>query len=82
MNGQAVLGRPALRILRPTIFVAPVPDCAMIAAVNSNKFGFCLGTLLSRQRRYIGSKQKLQDAVNDRFAISVASETAEDHNHT
>jgi integrase len=26
--------------------------------------------------RYIGSKQKLQDAVNDRFGISVASETA------
>ena len=26
--------------------------------------------------RYIGSKQKLHDAVNDRFGISVASETA------
>jgi integrase len=26
--------------------------------------------------RYIGSKQKLQDAVNDRFGISVASESA------
>src|ERR1700756_4910001 len=26
--------------------------------------------------RYIGSKQKLQDAVNDRFEISVASDTA------
>ena len=26
--------------------------------------------------RYVGSKQKLQDAVNDRFGISVASETA------
>ena len=26
--------------------------------------------------RYIGSKQKLQDAVNDRFEISVASSTA------
>jgi integrase len=26
--------------------------------------------------RYIGSKQKLQDAVNDRFGISVANETA------
>jgi integrase len=26
--------------------------------------------------RYIGSKQKLHDAVNDRFEISVASETA------
>jgi integrase len=25
---------------------------------------------------YIGSKQKLQDAVNDRFGISVANETA------
>ena len=26
--------------------------------------------------RYIGSKQKLHDAVNDRFEISVASDTA------
>jgi len=26
--------------------------------------------------RYIGGKQKLQDAVNDRFEIAVASDTA------
>jgi hypothetical protein len=26
--------------------------------------------------RYIGSKQKFQDAVNDRLGISVASDTA------
>ena len=26
--------------------------------------------------RYIGSKQKLQDAVNDRLGISIAGETA------
>jgi hypothetical protein len=26
--------------------------------------------------RYIGCKQKFQDAVNDRFEISVAKETA------
>jgi integrase len=30
--------------------------------------------------RYIGSKQKLQDAVNDRFGISVATETAQNRN--
>jgi hypothetical protein len=27
-------------------------------------------------KRYIGSKQKLQDAVNDRLGISVACDTA------
>jgi hypothetical protein len=45
---------------------------------------FLLGhASIQTTERYIGSKQKLQDAVNDRFAISVASETAEDHNlHT
>jgi hypothetical protein len=63
--------------LTPTIFVARVPDSATIAPANSNRFGFCLGTPLSRQRSDTsGAKQKLQDAVNDRFGILVASETA------
>src|SRR5271166_514123 len=45
-----VPGRPAYSIWRPTTFVAPVPDSAMIAAANSNRFDFCLATLPFRQR--------------------------------
>jgi integrase len=38
---------------------------------------FLLGhASIQTTERYIGSKQKLQDAVNDRFEISVASDTA------
>ena len=55
-------------IWRRTTFVALAPDSAMIAAANSNRFGFCLGhASVQTTERYIGSKQKLQDAVNDRF---------------
>ena len=35
-----------------------------------------LGHSVQTTERYIGSKQKLQDAVNDRLGISVAGETA------
>jgi integrase len=38
---------------------------------------FLLGhASIQTTERYIGSTQKLQDAVNDRFEISVASDTA------
>ena len=45
---------------------------AMVVEANWNRFSFSLATLLCRPR----SKQKLQDAVNDRLGISVASDTA------
>jgi hypothetical protein len=44
---------------------------------NLEQIRFLLGhASVQTTERYIGSKQKLQDAVNDRFEISVASDTA------
>jgi integrase len=54
--------------------------CARLCHDYSGELGqirFLLGHASVRTtERYIGSKQQLQDAVNDRFGISVASQTA------
>ena len=58
-------------------FVALAPACAMVVEENWNKIQFLLGhASVQTTERYIGSKQKLQDAVNDRLGISVASDSA------
>jgi hypothetical protein len=55
-------------------FVAPVLGCATLAA--GEQIRFLLGhASVQTTERYIGSKQKLHNAVNDRFEISIASET-------
>ena len=44
---------------------------------NWDRFSFCVGHASEQTtERYIGSKQKLQDAVDDRLGISAASGTA------
>jgi hypothetical protein len=55
-------------------FAAPAHACATALEVNWNKSQFLLGhASVQIKERYTGSKQKLQDAVNDRLGISVVS---------
>ena len=49
----------------------------MTAAGELEQIRFLLGhASVQTTERYIGSKQKLQDAVNDQFEISVAPDAA------
>jgi integrase len=51
--------------------------CATVQEANLEQIQFLLGHVsVQTPERYVGSKQKLQDAVNDRLGISVAGETA------
>jgi site-specific recombinase XerD len=48
-----------------------------LAGGELEQIRFLLGhASVQTTERYIGSKQKLQNAVNDRFEISVESDTA------
>ena len=70
MRSSDVPGRPAYPIWHPTTFVAPVPDFAMIAAANSNRFDFCLDTLPSRQRSDTSAANK-----NCRMRLMIGSKS-------
>jgi site-specific recombinase XerD len=65
--GIAILARHDLRRTRARL----CHDCS----AELEQIRFLLGhASVQTTERYIGSKQKLRDAVNDRFGISVASE--------
>ena len=60
-----------------TIFVAAAHASAMDVEANSNRFSFCSAMLrCKRLSGTIGCKQKLKEAVNDRFVVSVADDAA------
>jgi len=48
----------------------------MVVEANWTQIQFLLCADYETTERYIGSKQKLQDAVNDRLGISVVCDTA------
>jgi hypothetical protein len=53
-----------------TIFGASVPVCANLAGGELDQIQFLLGHVsIQRTERYLGCKQKLRVAVNDRFGI-------------
>jgi integrase len=55
-----------------TTFVAVAHVSAMAREVNSKQIQFLLGhASVQTTERYIGCKQKLREAVNDRFRISL-----------
>ena len=67
--GQAGINNLAPHDLRRT--------CARLCHGSGVELECLLGhASVQTTERYIGSKQKLQDAVNDRLGISVAGETA------
>jgi integrase len=54
-----------------------IPELCHGSGGELEQIQFLLGhASVQTTERYIGSKQKLQDAVNDRLGISVAGETA------
>lgn len=62
----------ALTILLPTIFVAHAPASAMRQEGELEQIQFLLGhASVQTTERYIGCKQNLKEAVNDRFQISL-----------
>jgi integrase len=67
----------ASTIWHRTIFVAVAPASAMAGGGELEQIQFLLGhASVQTTERYIGCKQNLKEAVNDRFGISVESDAA------
>jgi integrase len=59
---------------RRMISVVPVPGCAIPLEANWNKIQFLLGhRSVETTERYLGSRQRLVHAVNDRLGIEPES---------
>ena len=55
-------------------YVGPVLAFVMPRAANWNRFSFCSGTFQSQTtERYLGCKQRIRGAVNDRIGIEPQS---------
>ena len=50
-------------------FAGRVPGYVMRREENSNRSSFCLGVSIQTTERYLGCKQRIRSAVNDRIGI-------------
>jgi hypothetical protein len=60
---------PASISLRLTTSGAHAPGCVTSRAENWTRFSFCQTRLDSDHERYLGCKQRLRSAVNDRLGL-------------
>jgi site-specific recombinase XerD len=67
--------RAGIENLAPHDLLAVAPASAMAVEANSNRFSLGHASVQTTEP-YIGCKQNLKEAVNDRFGISVASDAA------
>ena len=62
--------RPASRSSRPMTYAARALGCATLAGNELDQIQFLLGHVsIQTTERYLGCKQKLRNAVNDRLGI-------------